>query len=58
MNFKSFSSFDNFNSLLRGYYSLGFLLPLTFKLTIRMIGRGDMVGIKLIRGGGWKILQD
>ena len=47
MNFKQFCSFDNF-------YSIGFLLLLTLKLTIRIIGRGDMVKTKLERGEGWK----
>ena len=30
------------------------MIALALKLTIRIIGRGDMVGIKLERGGGWK----
>ena len=44
MNSKQFCSFDNFNSLLWGDYSFGFWLLLTLKLTMRIIGRGDMVG--------------
>ena len=48
MNSKQFCSFDNFSSLLWGYYSFGFWLLLALKLTIRIIGRGDMIG------GGWK----
>ena len=52
MNSKQFCSFDNFNSLLRGYDSIGFWLLLTLKLTIRIIGTGDMVGTKVEMGGG------
>ena len=44
MNSKQFCSFDNFNSLLWGYYSFGILLLLALKLTIIIIERGDMVG--------------
>ena len=52
MSSKQFCSFDNFNSLPRGYYSFGFWLPLA--LAIAMIGRGDVVGINLEWQGGWK----
>ena len=52
MSSKQFCSFDNFNSLPRGYYSFGFWLPLV--LAIAMIGRGDVVGINLEWEGGWK----
>ena len=54
MTFKQFGSFDHFNSLPWGYYSFGFWLLLAPKLTVRIIGRGDIVGIKLEWGGGWK----
>ena len=47
---QQFCSFDNFNSLLWGYYSFSFWILLALKLTIRIIGRGDMVG------EGWKHL--
>ena len=54
MNSKQFCSCDNFSSLLWGYYSFGLGLLLALKLTIRIIGRGDVVGIKSEWGGGWK----
>ena len=54
MNSKQFRSFDNFNSLLWVYYSFSFWLLLALKLAIRIIGRGDMVGIKMESGGSWK----
>ena len=49
-----FCSFDNFSSQLWGYYSFGLWLLLALKLTIRKIGRGNMVGIKSEQGQGWK----
>ena len=54
MNSKQFCAFDNFNSLLSGYCSFAFLLLLLLKLTIAIIGRGDMVEINSECGGGWK----
>ena len=51
---KQFCYFDNFNSLPWGYYLFGFWLLLALEITIRIIIRGGMVGIKLERGGGWK----
>ena len=60
MNSKQFCCFDNFNSLLWGYYSIGFWILLALKFTIRIIGRGDMAGTKLERRRGWKkkIMKD
>ena len=54
MNFQQFCCFDHFNSLLWAYYSFGFSLLLALKLTIRITERGDIIVIKLERGGGWK----
>ena len=54
MNSKQFFSFDNFNSLFGGDYSLGLLLLLALKLTIRTIIMGDMVGINMKGESGWK----
>ena len=54
MNSKHFCSFDNFNSLLWGYYFFRFWLLLALKLTIRIKVRGDVVGINWSGGGGWK----
>ena len=54
MNSKQFFSFDNFNLLLWGYYSIGFRLLLALKLTIRIIGTDDVVETKLERGEGMK----
>ena len=45
---------DNFQPLLWGYYWFGSWILLALKLTIRIIARGDMVGIKSERGGSWK----
>ena len=41
-----FFPFDNFNSLLWGYYLFGLQLFLAVKLTVRIIGSGDIVEIK------------
>ena len=54
MNFSQFCSSDNLNSLLWGCYSFGLWYLLALKSTIRIIGRDDMVGIKLEWVGGWK----
>ena len=47
-----FCSFDNFNSLLWGYYSFGLRLLLALRLTVRIIEMGDMAGRKSEWGGG------
>ena len=54
MNSNQFCYFDNFNSQRWVYYSIGFWLFLALKLTIKIIGRVDMVGTKMELGGGWK----
>ena len=54
MNSQQFCLSDNFTLLLWDYYSSCLRLLLGAKLTIRITGRGAMVGIKLERGGGWK----
>ena len=54
MNSKQFFSFANVNPLLWDYYSFGLWLLLALKLRIRIIGRSNVVGIKLEPGGVWK----
>ena len=54
MAFKQFCSFDNINSLLKGYYSFGLWLLLLLKLTVRIIRESAMVRLKLEFEGGLK----
>ena len=54
VDIKEFWSSDNFNLLVWAYYSFSFWLLLALKLTTWIMGRGDMAGIKLERGDGWK----
>ena len=53
MNSKQSCYFDNFNSQLWVYYSIGFWLLLALKLAIKITGRVDMVGAKMELGRGW-----
>ena len=51
-------SFANIKSLLWGYYSFGLRILLGLKLTISIVARGDIVGIRPEREGVGENLQN